>query len=239
MKIDKRAIKEKALKINVLLDENQIDQFEIYINMLLEWNQKMNLTAIKEPEQIIDKHFIDSLTILPFLPKSSLSLIDVGTGAGFPGVPIAIVREDIKLTLLDSLNKRLLFLKDLCSTLNIPVDIVHERAEDAGKKIEYREKYDIVTARAVASLPVLCEYCIPLVKLGGQFIAMKGPDGDRELKEAESAIKVLGAQVNSINKIILNSKEETMDRRLIVIDKKYMSDKKYPRIPAKIEKQPL
>ena len=145
----------------------------------------MNLTAITEPREIVRKHFVDSLTLLSCLPEGELSLIDVGTGAGFPGVALAIARPDIRLTLLDSLNKRLIFLKAVCEELSVPVTLIHARAEEAGRKPELRERFDVATARAVAALPALCEYCLPFVRPGGVFLAMKGPDGEEERRKAE------------------------------------------------------
>lgn len=239
MDFDRQLLKDKAQLINVSLDEEAVNRFELYAKMLIEWNQKVNLTAITEPEQIIMKHFIDSLTLFPCLPSNSFSLIDVGTGAGFPGIPLAIVRNDMKLTLLDSLNKRLLFLKELCTALSIPADIIHARAEEAGKKTEMREKYDFATARAVASLPVLCEYCLPFVKVNGEFIAMKGPDGEEEAKSSDNAIKLLGGRLNKIKKVTIEETKEKFERRLIIIRKVSATNSKYPRNSAKIVKQPL
>ena len=236
---DRQLLKDKAQSINVSLNEEAVNRFEIYAKMLIEWNQKVNLTAITEPEQIITKHFIDSLTLVPYLPSNSFSLIDVGTGAGFPGIPLAIIRGDMKLTLLDSLNKRLLFLNELCGKLKIPAEIIHARAEEAGRKLDMREKHDIATARAVASLPVLCEYCLPFVKVNGKFIAMKGPEGEEEAKSSDNAIKLLGGKINQIEKITLEDKEEKLKRRLIIIRKVSSTNSKYPRNSAKIAKQPL
>lgn len=236
---DRQLLKDKAQSINVYLNEEAVNRFEIYAKMLIEWNQKVNLTAITEPEQIITKHFIDSLTLVPYLPSNSFSLIDVGTGAGFPGIPLAIIRGDMKLTLLDSLNKRLLFLNELCNTLKIPAEIIHARAEEAGRKPDMREKHDIATARAVASLPVLCEYCLPFVKVNGKFIAMKGPDREEEAKSSDNAIKLLGGKINQIEKITLEDNKEKLERRLIIIRKVSSTNSKYPRNSAKIAKQPL
>lgn len=237
--IDKKLLKEQAEMIHIQLEDTALEKFDVYAKMLIEWNEKINLTAIKEPQEIVTKHFVDSLTLNMVLPKTPLRLIDVGTGAGFPGVPITILQPEIKLTLLDSLNKRLNFLKELCDALDIPAVLIHARAEEAGHKPELREKFDIATARAVASLPVLCEYCLPFVKPGGRFIAMKGPDGEIEAIDSKNTVHLLGGEIDHIEKIELQSQEEIMERRLILINKKSTMNNKYPRNSAKIAKQPL
>ena len=158
-----------AKKLKIDLNKEMIDKFLLYKELLKEWNEKINLTAIIEDREILLKHFIDSLTIEKYINKND-SIIDVGTGAGFPGIPLKIVRKDIKITLLDSLNKRLLFLDEVRQKVNLDnVNIVHGRAEDIGNKIDFREKYDIATARAVANLAVLAEYCLPFIKVGRSF----------------------------------------------------------------------
>lgn len=219
-------------------------RLDTYASLLVEWNQKMNLTAITDPEGMVLKHFTDSLTALPLLPETKgVSLIDVGTGAGFPGVPLAIARPDIRLTLLDSLNKRLVFLKELCAAVDVPVTLVHARAEEGARKPEWREQFDVATARAVAALPTLCEYCLPFVRTGGRFIAMKGPDGEAELKAAGKAMALLGGKPQRVEHIHLPKNpepgEETMDRCLIVIQKTGVTPSQYPRPSAKIAKAPL
>ena len=236
--IDKTFLKEQAGNYGISIQEEELEKFYCYSHMLVEWNGKVNLTAITEPEKIVVKHFLDSLLLLRFLPEKPYSLIDVGTGAGFPGIPLAIMRKDMRLTLLDSLNKRLLFLKELCEAIEIPVNLVHARAEDAGRSLEYREQYDVATARAVAALPVLCEYCLPLVKKGGCFIAMKGPESDEEILESKKAIELLGGKQSRIENFELNG-EEKMERRIIVIGKFSATPPKNPRISAKINKQHL
>lgn len=168
------------------------EKLDRYAELLVEWNQKMNLTAITDPTDMVVKHFLDSLLAAGSLPEGEASLIDVGTGAGFPGVVLALYRRDIRLTLLDSLNKRLVFLKELCDQLQLPVTLIHARAEEGGKKPELREQFDVATARAVASLPVLCEYCLPFVRPGGRFIALKGPDSEAEQGAAKRAMDLLG-----------------------------------------------
>ena len=171
-------------------------EFEKYMNLLLEWNEKINLTAITQPEEVKIKHFEDSLTCLKSgYIKDGDKVVDVGTGAGFPGLPIKIENNNVKLTLMDSLNKRINFLKEVSSQLNLDAECIHIRAEEAGKNKLYREKYDVAVSRAVAKLSVLAEYCLPLVKKGGYMLAMKGKDIDAELEEAKPLIKLLGGQV--------------------------------------------
>lgn len=159
------------------LTEKQYADLDKYAELLVDWNEKINLTAITDPEGITVKHFLDSLLIFKYVDiKDNSSYVDVGTGAGFPGIPMKIYRNDLDCTLIDSLNKRIIFLNDVSEKLYLPMKCIHFRAEDGGKKPDYREKYDISVARAVAALPVLCEYCVPYVKIGGNFIAMKGPN---------------------------------------------------------------
>ena len=228
----------------ITVSRDAADRLDVYATLLAEWNQKMNLTAITDPEGMVLKHFADSLTVLSLLPETrGISLIDVGTGAGFPGVPLTIVRPDIRLTLLDSLNKRLIFLKELCARVEVPVNLIHARAEEGGRKPELRERFDVAVARAVAALPTLCEYCLPFVKVGGRFIAMKGPDGEAELAAAEKALSLLGGKTNRVERIRLPKNpvpgEETVERRLIDIWKVAPTPAKYPRPGAKIAKTPL
>ena len=219
------------------------DRLDIYGRLLVEWNEKMNLTAITDPVGIAVKHFADSLTVAPLLPTGAFSLIDVGTGAGFPGVPLALLRSDCQLTLLDSLNKRLTFLDEVCRAVELPVTLVHARAEEGGRRKELREQYDVAVARAVAALPVLSEYCLPFVKVGGRFLALKGPDADRERAEAARGIGVLGGKVKEITAFTLPKEPltgiEPMERRLVQIDKVRPTPPTYPRPSAKIAKQPL
>lgn len=220
-----------------------MERLGIYARLLVEWNEKMNLTAITDPVGIAVKHFADSLTVAPLLPTGDFSLIDVGTGAGFPGVPLALLRADCRLTLLDSLNKRLVFLETVCRELDLPVELVHARAEEGGRRPERREQYDVAVARAVAALPVLCEYCLPFVKVGGRFLALKGPDADREQEAAARAVTTLGGRVVGVDSLQLPAAPEQgvepMERRLIRIDKVRPTPPAYPRPSAKIAKRPL
>ena len=217
------------------LTDEQAEQFDIYARLLVEWNEKMNLTAITEPTDIVIKHFVDSLALLDYaeIPNGA-SIIDVGTGAGFPTVPLLIARPDIKLTLMDSLNKRLTFLSAVLDEIDLSAELVHSRAEDLGKDANYREQYDFATARAVAPMNVLSEYCLPFVKVGGEFIALKGSNDD--VSPAENAIKELGGELkNAVSYKLPNG-----DSRSIAIVKKIsQSATKYPRNTKKITSKPL
>lgn len=219
------------------LDPPMLDRFESYARLLVEWNEKMNLTAITAPEEIAVKHFLDSLTVLAHLSiPEGAACIDVGTGAGFPGLPLLIVRPDIRLTLLDSLHKRLRFLEAVCSELGLKAEFVHARGEEAGKMAQYREKYAFATARAVSHLRELAEYTLPLVQVGGRFVSMKGPQPEKELKEAEKAIRILGGAVEAVHTFFL---PEAGERSLVVIKKISQTPPNYPRASAKIAKFPL
>ena len=219
------------------------DRLEIYARLLVEWNQKMNLTAITDPVGIAVKQFADSLTVAPLLPAGAFRLIDVGTGAGFPGVPLALLRPDCRLTLLDSLNKRLVFLDTVCRETGLDARLIHARAEEGGRRPDLREQYDVAVARAVAAMPVLCEYCLPFVRVGGRFLALKGPDADRERAEASRGIGVLGGKVAGVTAFSLPKEPipgiEPMERRLIRVDKVRPTPTAYPRPSAKIAKRPL
>ena len=217
------------------LDDKMLQMFEIYFKLLVEWNEKMNLTAITDEHGVAVKHFADSLTLYNFVDvKKNASIIDVGTGAGFPGVVLKIARPDIKLTLLDSLNKRLTFLDTVLNNAVLDAELVHSRAEEGGNNKLYR---DIAVSRAVARLNVLSEYCLPYVKVGGLFVAMKGPNADEELDGAENALKLLGGKVEKVYKFNLPCDEG--ERTIIVIKKVKPTPKQYPRISGKIKSQPL
>ncbi|MBR4395435.1 MAG: 16S rRNA (guanine(527)-N(7))-methyltransferase RsmG [Eubacteriaceae bacterium] len=219
-----------CLEINTAQAEKMLDFMEAVINR----NRVMNLTSVIEPKQFVETHIIDSLTPLPFIPESA-SVMDVGTGAGFPGIILKIAREDISLTLLDSTGKKLDFIREASSALAIDVaEFVHRRAEEASHEPEYREKYDITIARAVAVLPVLCEYCLPFVKLGGSFIAMKGRDISAETASAEKTISVLGAGKPGIERLILPY--SASERNLIIYPKEHPTPGKYPRANAVLRK---
>lgn len=229
---------ESCKKINVELDDKQIKQFIDYKDMLLEWNEKMNLTAITDEKEVILKHFVDCLVICSGAKLSGKKIIDVGTGAGFPGVPVKIACPDIDITLLDSLNKRITFLNKLKNKLGLEkVDCVHMRAEDGGADKNLRESFDFCISRAVANLAVLSEYCLPFVKVGGSFISMKGPDVEEELNEAKKAIKVLGGEVVEVKKVVIP--ETDITHSLIVIKKVKATPSKYPRKAGKAKKEPI
>ena len=208
-------------------------EFEKYMNLLLEWNEKINLTAITKPEEVKVKHFEDSLTCLKSgYIKDGDRVVDVGTGAGFPGLPIKIENNTVKLTLMDSLNKRINFLKEVSSQLNLDTQCIHIRAEEAGKNKFYRGKYDVAVSRAVARLTVLAEYCLPLVKKGGYMLAMKGKDIEAELEEAKPLIKLLGGQVKEVQLHTLSDEEIT--HSIVVIEKIADTSPKYPRNGKKV-----
>ena len=242
--IDKALLRELTAEYGVSVDAAACERLDRYAELLVEWNQKMYLTAITDPIGITVKHFADSLAAVPLLPeKQGISLIDVGTGAGFPGIPLAIVRPDIQLTLRDSLNKRLVFLEAVCKELEIPVQRVHARAEEGGRKPELREQFDVATARAVAALPVLLEYCLPFVKCGGRFLALKGPDSDGEHRAAGKALSRLGGETAEVRKLLLPAQPreglEQQERRIFVFRKAQHTPPAYPRASAKIAKEPL
>lgn len=230
-------LNESAIKQGIELPHYILDQFQEYYLMLIDWNKKMNLTAITDPKEVAIKHFLDCICVTKYvnIPDES-TLIDVGTGAGLPGIPIKLVNKSINLTLLDSLNKRLTFLKAVDERINLNANIIHSRAEDGGRDKNLREKFDISISRAVAKLNVLSEYCLPFAKVGGKFIAMKGPNVDEEVKEAEIAINKLGGKISDIIKFNL---PEAGDRSIVVIEKVKKTDKMYPRRGVKIKKDPI
>ncbi len=240
---DKDLFARVSAPYGVEVTQELTEKLEIYARLLVEWNQKMNLTAITDPQGIAVKHFADSLTAAKWLPQGAFSLIDVGTGAGFPGVPLALYRPDCKLTLLDSLNKRLTFLDTVCKETGIAATLIHARAEEGGQNPKLREKYDMACARAVANLPVLSEYCLPFVKVGGRFIALKGPDADRERAEAARGIGVLGGKIADLHALTLPAEPiegiGPMERRLVVVEKIKPTPATYPRHGSKISKKPL
>ena len=221
------------------LTEQQLHQFVTYYDTLITWNQKMNLTAIEEPVEVAYKHFVDSACLLRVVPNlKQKSMIDVGTGAGFPGVPLKIMEPALDLTLFDSLNKRIIFLQELCQKLQLKdVKAVHGRAEEFGIKPEYRQQYDMATARAVARMPVLLEICLPFVKKGGIFIALKGPELENEIKESSNALKELGGKLVDVQQFTLADGAYT--RNLAVIEKIKDTPKKYPRKAGTPQKKPL
>ena len=224
-------------KLGISISEEQREQFISYYEMLIEKNKVMNLTAITDFDEVIEKHFIDSLNLFRFADlKADKTIIDMGTGAGFPGIPLKIAFPNLKITLADSLNKRILFLNDVISELGLTdIDTVHGRAEDLAKDKIYRENYDICVSRAVANLSTLSEYCLPFVKIGGQFISYKSGDCDEEINNAKSAIFLLGGRLNQIQKFEMNDNS----RSFVIIDKVNGTSKQYPRTAGLPSKKPL
>lgn len=221
-------------KYNLELSEELYRKLDIYADFLVEYNQNVNLTALTQPHDILYKHFIDSILLALHVDiKENSRIIDVGTGAGFPSVPIKLFRPDVKITLLDSLNKRIVFLQKLCENLEIDAEFVHGRAEDISKNAEYREKFDISCARAVANMSLLSELCIPFVKIGGIFTAMKGPTEDIML--GSNAVDILGGTIESIKDYAI----EDEGRKVVVVRKISQTPTKYPRNSSQIKKKNL
>lgn len=224
---------------NIDLTDKQYDDFIKYKDMIKEWNKKINLTSILEDEQIIKKHFIDSIKIFDFKKLMNLKeVIDVGTGGGFPGIPMKIVNPSMKITLLDSLNKRINFLNEVIKELNLDdIETIHGRAEDFGKDKNYREKFDAVVSRAVANMTVLSEICLPFVKKGGYFIALKGPSIDKEIEESKKAINILGGKIETIKEVVIEQSD--LKHNLVVVKKIKNTPKEYPRKAGIVSKKPL
>lgn len=225
--------------VEMNFDEDKYNKFITYKNLLQEWNEKINLTAITEDEEVIKKHFIDCIKAFSENQfKEAKNLIDVGTGAGFPGLPIAIMKEDLNITLLDSLNKRVNFLNIVKNSLNLTnVTTIHSRAEDGARNKELREKFDIATSRAVANMAVLSEFCLPYVKVGGYFIALKGPAITDELNDAKNAIGTLGGKLIEVIEVSVEGTD--LKHNLVVIKKVKETPKTYPRKAGSITKKPI
>jgi len=239
MELKEFSIKLKALaeKINVELTENNIENFYKYMNLLIEWNNKMNLTAIIEPNDIILKHFIDCLVIDKYI-KNDSTIIDVGTGAGFPGVPLSFVNEKSNFTLMDSLNKRIKFLDEVVHITNSKnIKNIHARAEELAKNKDYREKFDFATSRAVASLNVLLEYMLPFVKVNGYCICMKGSNVKDELDNAKNALNILGGIIEDV--IEFDLPDTDIGRSIVIIKKIKQTPNKYPRKAGTPSKEPI
>ncbi len=223
-------------KNKIQYNEEKGEKLYQYMNLILEWNEKINLTAIKDEKEFIVKHFIDSLTIGEWI-KAGKRILDIGTGAGFPGVPLKIYYPDLKVTLIDSVKKKIMVLEDVIEKLKLDrIEALHIRAEELAKDSNYREKFDFVTTRAVSSLATISEYMLPFVKIGGKAICMKGPNIEQELKEAEKAIKLLGGEIEKIEKIEINGEFE---RNIMMIKKIKGTDDKYPRGQGKPAKEPI
>ena len=220
------------------IDEQKSKDFETYYNMLIDWNEKINLTAITEPHDVAYKHFIDCMSIFKSnVIKNGAKVIDVGTGAGFPGLVMKIFNPTLDITLMDSLNKRINFLNEVAHSLNIDVNCVHSRAEDAGHSKLYREKFDICASRAVANLSTLCELCLPFVKVGGYLAALKGPKAQEEILEANNAIKILGGKVENV--IEYKIADTDYAHNIVLVKKISAISSQYPRKAPKPSKEPL
>lgn len=235
--INKTLLKAEAERNGVFLDETALNRLDVYAEMLVETNKTLNLTAITDPDEIVYKHFIDSLALLTCIDfKEKAKVIDVGTGAGFPGVVLLIARPDLNMTLLDGTNKRLVFIANVLNKLDLNANVVHMRAELAGKAESFREQFDVVTARAVANLNTLSEYCMPFVRVGGYFAPMKSAKTDEEVATAKGAIKLLGGKIEKIKELNINNCGE----RYVILTKKIsQTPSKYPRASAQISKKPL
>lgn len=235
--ISKSLLKEKAALYGVELDEKSLERFDIYARLLVDWNEKINLTAITEPDEIVIKHFVDSLTVFSAIEiPQGARVIDVGTGAGFPGVVMLIARPDLDITLMDSTNKKLNVIRDILENIGLEANVVHKRAEEAGQSKDYREAYDFATARAVSNLRDLSEFCLPFVKVGGTFISMKSAKADEEIEEGKKAIAVLGGKIREKKTFSL---EDAGERTVILIEKSSSTPAKYPRPSAKMAKNPI
>ena len=233
----KDLLKEKAEMFHVKLDETALERFDTYGKLLVEWNEKINLTAITDSEGVTIKHFLDSITIFSYvdIPEGA-KIIDVGTGAGFPGLAMLIARPDLHMTLMDSTKKRLTVIEDILEKIDLTANVVHSRAEEAGKSKDFREQYDFSTARAVTNLRDLAEYCLPFVKVGGSFVPMKSAKTQEEIAEGKKAIHVLGGQITKVDTFELL---DCGERTIINVKKISSTPAKYPRPSAKIAKNPI
>ncbi len=227
-----------AWDLGIKLNTQQVWMFETYTSILLDWNKRVNLTSIIDPKEIAIKHYLDSLTCLVAGIPENAKVIDVGTGAGFPGMPLKIVRQDLDLTLLDSTKKKLHFLDAVCSELGfLDIELLHGRAEEAGKDEIYREGFDMVLSRAVTEIKILAEYCLPLTRVGGFMLAQKGPDVVEELKEGKKAIETLGGSLAKVIPIKVPCSD--YKRNIVLVEKIGHTPCEYPRTQAKIAKNPI
>ena len=232
-------LEKKTESLSIVLDDKQIRQFEQYYHILVEWNKVMNLTAITEYEEVVEKHFIDSLSIVKVMDLTTIdTVIDIGTGAGFPGIPLKIAFPHLKVTLLDSLNKRIKFLNKVIEELELDnIEAIHGRAEDYAKQPKYREQYDLCVSRAVANLATLSEYCLPYVKVDGLFVPYKSGEIDDELNNSKRAVEILGGKIEDVVKFQLP--ETDIGRSFVKIHKTKETKKKYPRKAGMPSKEPL
>lgn len=235
--ISKNLLKTLCSDAGIVLDETALERFDAYAELLVYWNEKINLTAITEPDEIVYKHFLDSLILLKYVdfPKEA-KVIDVGTGAGFPGLALLIAKPSLVITLMDSTKKKLNVIEDILQKLNLSANLVHMRAEEAGKLPDFREQYDIATARAVTNLRDLSEICLPFVKVDGFFTPLKGAGAKEELNGAEKAIQILGGTVTGTEFFSLPN---CGDRAVIYVKKISQTPPKYPRASAQIAKKPI
>ena len=230
-----KKLKNKFSEKNIFLSEEQANKFYVYYKLLKEWNEKINLTAIIEEDDVIEKHFLDSVISFNKI-KDEAKVIDIGSGAGFPGIPLKILKEGINITLVDSVNKKVIFLNEVIKILGLKgVSAIHSRIEDLACKPEYRENFDFVVSRAVSRLNVLCEYSLPFLKINGNMIAYKSIDAQNEIEEAKNAIKVLGGRFIEL----VNIPFKDMERNLVIIKKIEQTNKKYPRSGNKPRLNPI
>lgn len=232
-------MKEACDRVSIEFNEDKYNKFMKYMALLQEWNEKVNLTAITEDEEVVQKHFIDCINAFSVEEfKNAQTIIDVGTGAGFPGVPIAIMRDDVEVTLLDALNKRINFLNLVVSELGLKnVTTIHSRAEEGSRKEEHREAYDVATSRAVANMSMLSEFCMPYVKIDGYFIPLKGPSIEEEMEKGKNAVKILGGEIKEVREVKVEGTD--LKHNLVVVRKIKSCGKKYPRNMGNIKKNPL
>lgn len=228
---------EKLKDIKVYINNDELSKFYEYMNLLIEWNKKINLTAITDENDVILKHFVDSLTVLKYI-KEDDSIIDIGTGAGFPGIPLKIMNSGVKITLVDSLNKRIVFLNEVIDKLNLKnIKAIHGRVEEVARNKEHRENYDVVVSRAVANMSTLSEYMVPFAKMGGRCICMKGANIQEELRESKNAIKELGGKIELVDNFRLPQSD--YERNNVVISKVLHTKDKYPRKAGIPSKEPI
>lgn len=232
-------LKNRMDRLQIETNENMLEQFDLFYHLLVEWNKVMNLTGITEYEEVVEKHFADSLSLARFLDLNKIhTVIDVGTGAGFPGIPLKIAFPHLKVVLLDSLNKRINFLNEVIAKLDLKeIHTIHGRAEEYGRKPEYREQFDLCVSRAVANLSVLSEYCIPYIRIGGIFIPYKSGEIDEEVAASRKAVDILGGQIDHVEKFQLPDTD--IHRSFVFINKIKNTQKKYPRKAGTPAKEPL
>lgn len=236
----KEVLKAEAFKMNIVLDDKMLEKFEMYKNLLVEWNEKINLTSITDDYEVIMKHFVDSLEIVKYINKNE-NIIDIGTGAGFPGIVIAIYfNANVNITLLDALEKRLNFLSEVIQKLGLKkITLLHGRAEEIGNDIIYREKFDVATSRAVSSMNILLELSIPLVKVNGRCLLLKGSKAREEINASKTALEKLNSKINDDFTYEYKVNDEVYERHIIEVKKSQITNKKFPRNYGQIKKKPL